>query len=139
MKWSYVLTIGIGVAITVMIIFASPDVRAVLDKTDYKGKGSIPANGIEYYSFTEGKYGAKYHIEVNSTNPLNIYVIPSEKQFEFFKKGESFNYFDGCQGGNTKFFMTTCNVGSYIGIILYYPTDPGYNGTSNFSIKIQES
>jgi len=121
-----------------MMIFASPDVRAVLDKTNYQGNGTITANGVEYYSFTEGKYGAKYYIEVNSTSPLNIYVIPSEKQLEFFKKGESFNYFEGCQGGYTKFFTTTCNVGNYIGIILYNPTDPEHIVTSQFSIKIRE-
>jgi hypothetical protein len=138
LKWSYILTIGVGVAITIMLIFTDPDVRDVLDKTNYNDNGTISSNGVEYYSFTEGKYGAKYYIEVNSTNPLDVYVIPSEKQFEFFKKGESFNYFDGCQGENTKFFTITCNVGNYIGIILYNPNNLGHDEITKFSIKIRE-
>ena len=130
--------IGVGVVITVILIFGSPDVRAVLDKTNYKDNGIISTNEVKYYSFTEGKYGAKYYLEVNSTSPLDIYVIPSEKQYKFFTKGDSFNYFEGCQGYDTKFFTTRCDVGNYMGIILYNPSAYGHGGAAHFSLKIKE-
>jgi len=137
LKWFYGL-VAVGAALTILLFFASPDVTALLDKTNYKDNGIISANATKYYSFTEGKYGAKYYLEVNSSSPLNIYLIPSEKQYHLFSKGESFNYFQGCQGSDTKFFTTTCNVGNYIGIILENPTYHGHGGTAQFSIKIKE-
>ena len=134
-----IVMIVVGFSITMILIFVSSDVRALIDKTDYVDSGSISAGKDKYFSFTEGKYGAVYSINVNSSMPLNIYVVPSLKQYNFFSNDDSFNMYEGCQDYQTKSFSTTCHVGNYIGIILSNPAGSGFaNTTAQFTVKIKE-
>src|SRR5207245_3171554 len=122
-----------------ILIFVSNDVRALIDKTDYADSGSISAGKDKYYSFTEGKYGAAYSIKVNSSMPLDIHIVPSLKQYNFFSIKDSFNVYEGCQAYQAKSFSTTCHVGNYIGIILFNPARTGFaNTTAQFTVKIKE-
>jgi len=129
----------VGFSIMMILIFVSSDVRAFIDKTNYTDAGSISAGKDKYYSFTEGKYGATYSINVNSSMPLDIHVVPSLKQYNFFSTKDSFNEFEGCQAYQTKSFSATCHVGNYIGIILFNQAGSGFaNTTAQFTIKIKE-
>jgi len=129
----------VGFSILMILIFASSDVRALIDKTDYVDSGSISVGKDKYYSFTEGKYGATYSINVNSSMPLDIHVVPSLKQYNFFSTKDSFNVYGGCEAYQVKFFSTTCHVGNYIGIILFNQAGSGFaNTTAQFTVKIKE-
>ncbi|HMK33313.1 MAG TPA: hypothetical protein VK431_06795 [Nitrosopumilaceae archaeon] len=134
-----IAVIVVGFSILMILFFASSDVRAFIDKTNYTDSGLISSGKDKYYSFTEGKYGAAYSINVNSSMPLDIYVVPSLKQYDFFKKQDSFNMYGGCEAYQVKFFSTTCHVGNYIGIILSNQAGSGFtNTTAQFAIKIKE-
>ena len=89
------------------------------------------------YSVCTKQDSAEYVIKVNSDEELNIYVVPSIEDYESFKEGEEFSYFQDCKGEGVRFYKKTCGVSSGSIIILENPYGSSQD-YSEYEIEVRE-
>ena len=59
---------------------------------------------------------------VSSSEPLNIYILPSKDEFDSLVERRSFEHYPDCQGQGVYEMQSTCEIPRYGGIALQNPT-----------------
>ncbi len=106
---------------------------------DVEESDVIPDGWTRFYPICTKNAVATYSFEVTSGEPLDIYVVPSQQEYELLAKNKEFNYYANCEGNEVKFYKKTCTIPSGSGIALKNPTTFGLGSDAQFNIKIIES
>ena len=106
--------------------------------TDIEESEVIPDGWSRFYPVCTKNSVALYSIDVTSSEPLNIYVVPSRQDYELFSKDQTFSNYANCRGNEVEFYTRTCTVSKGGGIILNNPTTFGLGSDAKFTIKVEE-
>ena len=106
---------------------------------DVEESDVIPDGWTRFYPICTKNAVATYSFEVTSGEPLDIYVVPSQQDYELLAKNKEFKHYANCEGNEVKFYKKTCTIPSGSGIALKNPTTFGLGSDAQFNIKIIES
>ena len=104
-----------------------------IDETDTLSDG-----WTSWYRVCTKRSTTSYYFEVTSTEPLDIYVMPSIQDYELYINGQTYNYYSECQNNQVNIFKKTCDVNMGSIIILHNPTILGIGETAQYNIKAKE-
>ncbi len=107
-------------------------------ETDLEETEIIPDGGIRFYPVCTKNSVAQYSFAVTSSEPLDIYIVPSDNDYKLLSAGKEFTHYPSCQGSETKFYRMTCSVPAGSGIILKNPTIFGLGADAQFTLIIKE-
>jgi len=105
---------------------------------DIEETDAIPAGWARFYPICTKRSSATYTFEVTSSEPIDVYVVPSTEDFELIKKNGKFDHYLNCQENNTRNYKKTCTVSKDSGIVLRNPSILGLGQSAQFSIEIRE-
>ena len=91
----------------------------------YGGDGSNLSESFESLTFT---------YDLSSNRVIDLYVVPSEQEFNAFVNDTSFTHFPSCQKRTSDLSNENCSMNTYGGIILH---NPGFRPAS-ISIEIEQ-
>ncbi len=118
---------------SVMYYASSTKYEKDLEETEF-----LPDGAYRFYPVcTKNSIGA-YTITVTSTEPLDIYVIPSRADYELFSQGSTFTHYSNCEAGETRNYQRTCAVSQGGGVILRNPSVFGLGADARFTITLKE-
>ena len=106
---------------------------------DIEESDVIPDGWTRFYPICTKNNIATYSFEVVSGEPLDIYVISSQQEYELLAKNKEFKHYATCEGKEVKFYKKTCTISSGSGIALKNPTTFGLGSDAQFNIKVIES
>jgi len=112
--------------------------RTTKYETDIEETEVIPDGWARFYPICTKRDKAVYSFEVTSSEPLDVYVVPSKQEFELLQNKKRFNYYQDCYENKVKFYQTVCIIPKESGIILRNPTTFGLGKSAQFSIEIKE-
>lgn len=94
----------------------------------------IPPGYIRFYGVCTKRTIAEYYFEILSEESLEVYVVPSSKDYELIVNDEEFSHYLECEG-KAPIYKKTCKISSEGGIVLI---NPNTEKSINFNIKIKE-
>lgn len=107
-------------------------------ETDIEETDVIPDGWARFYPVCTKRSSATYTFEVTSSEPLDVYVVPSRQEFELLQNKKRFNYYQDCYENKVKVYQKTCTVSQDSGIVLKNPTTFGLGPSAQFKLKIKE-
>ena len=99
----------------------------------------LPDGWTRFYPVCTKNSVASYTFEITSNEPLDIYVVPSKQDYEFFTKGQQSTNYPKCQEMGTNFYQKTCTIESGSGVILKNPSELIGGNAAQFKIKVKEN
>ena len=107
-------------------------------KIDIEETEIIPDGSLRFYPICTRNDIAEYSFEVSSTEPLDIYVVPSIDDFNKFKEKEAFSRYVDCSQKGVELYEKECTIESGSGIILYNPSLLGLGPDARFNLEVRE-
>jgi len=106
---------------------------------DIEENDVLPDGWSTFYPICTKNDVATYSFEVQSTEPLDIEIVPSKQDYELFSKGLEFKHYSTYQEKNVKFYEKKFPLLRGSGIILKNPSGSLIGDSAQFKIKIKEN
>jgi len=108
-------------------------------ETDIEEEDALPSDLAHFYPICTKNNVTAYTFEVTSTEPLDIYIVPSKQDYELLTKRQEFESYPNCNEKNVKFYQKTCTITKESGIVLTNSQSSNQKGYAQYKIKIKEN
>jgi hypothetical protein len=105
-------------------------------ETDVDEELVVPEGWNWFYPVCSRQNVSTYFFQIASDQPIDVYVIPSEEEYQKASKEKEFSYYKGCKAEDTNSFSRTCTLDTTGGIYIHYPYSG--EGAATVHIKMQE-
>lgn len=107
-----------------------------LYEDNFEDSSSLQDGRSIYYPACEGNVTKNFHVELDSSEDLDVFIVQSRKDYENFLNDEEFNEYD-CGERKVRIYSETCAVFG-AGVILRNPSNMGQGPTATYKIQIKE-
>ena len=103
-------------------------------ETDIDEQKLLPAGYIMAYPLCSRNNNSRYLISINSDGDIDVYIVPSNKDYEKLAEDEEFSYNRVCSARGKISYKKTCNISRDSLIVLHNP----YYNDASFRIVAKE-
>jgi hypothetical protein len=96
----------------------------------------VPERWFWPFWVCSSKNVSTYRYEVVADQPVNVYFLPSEDEYTKLRKGERFNFYQGCASENTVSTAGECTIDT-VDALLVVDNTVGFS-TASVSVKLIE-